>query len=78
MKSNRMRIFSYAKGRSSARWASEVDLENMPPPEPIQKPDPEKIVEDILVATLKRLQKGGNSEIAAAAEHYLEVLRPVP
>jgi hypothetical protein len=49
----------------------------MPRPEPVLKPDPEKIVEDVLVATLRRLQEDGNQEISAVAERYLELLRPV-
>ena len=81
MKSNRMRVFRHGKGRDLARWQIDqeggIDLESMPRPMAIQKPDPEKIVEDVLVATLKRLQEEGNQEIAAVAERYLGLVRPV-
>jgi hypothetical protein len=81
MKSNRMRVFSHAKGRDLARWQIDreggIDLESMPRPEPVLKPNPEKIVEDVLMATLRRLQEDGNQEIAAVAARYLELLRPV-
>ena len=85
MKSNRIRLFQpAAEGENRVAFRryellsqpQPVNLNEMPAPVPIAKPLPNKIVQDILVATLLRLQNHGSAEVAAAAADYLELIRP--
>jgi hypothetical protein len=52
-----------------------VNLDEIPAPAPISKPQPDKIVQDILLSTLLRVQSSSSSEIAAAAARYIEMIR---
>jgi hypothetical protein len=85
MKSNRMRI-----GRPAGRIAKDlasaylvasggvslgVDLTQMAPPAPVTHLHPDQIIEDILLATLSRVQASANPELAAAAARYMTLLR---
>ena len=85
MNSNRMRPIRTAAGatiRLEREWSSAppedagpIDLDGMPAPLAVEKVAPERIVADILVATLSRVQNDSSPEIAAAAEKYINVLR---
>lgn len=84
MKSNRMRLITpKLKGESRFEpiWSvppiesKPVNLKEIPAPAPISKPEPEKIVQDILVSTLLRIQSASSAEVANAAARYLEVIK---
>jgi hypothetical protein len=81
MKSNRMRLSKpfEAQNRLNTPWnvfssKRAIDIRALPPPLPIPKVDPDKVIEDVLVATLKRVQRSAKPEIAAAAARYLSLL----
>ena len=82
MKSNRMRLGPTSLG-TTRRLASKltfevmedhVSLENLPAPLPISKVSPDKLIEDILVSTLRRVQGSASPEVAAAAARYISLL----
>jgi hypothetical protein len=84
MKSNRMWLMTPEfKGNSRLKpfWplpqpsSKRVNLKEIPAPVPIAKPEPKKIVQDILVSTLLRIQSGGSAEVADAAAEYLEMIK---
>ena len=52
-----------------------IDLQRMSPPLPIVRIEPDQIIEDLLVATLTRVQRSNRGELAAAAARYLTLLR---
>ena len=49
-------------------------LEKLPAPLPIEKVSPDKLIEDILVSTLRRVQDNASAEVAAAAARYISLL----
>ena len=82
MKSNRMRFFTpvtigserYSGSSISADASMPVALETLPAPLPISKILPDQLIEDILVATLRRVQSNASPEVAAAAARYISLL----
>jgi hypothetical protein len=52
-----------------------VDLSCMPPPPAITPIRPEQVVEDILAATLARVQTEASPQVAAAAARFLARMR---
>lgn len=88
MKSNRMRLFkphNGLKGRlepdllCSAQYPqnshhSQIRIEDLPAPLPIAKISPDQLIEDILLATLRRVQNNSSPDVAAAAARYISLL----
>jgi hypothetical protein len=82
MKLNRMRLGHPSignAGRLKPKIAFEVmedlvSIENLPAPLPISKVSPDKLIEDILVSTLRRVQGSASPEVAAAAARYISLL----
>lgn len=82
MNSNRMRLFtpiiSENEGLSrnffSAGSHLPLALESLPAPLPVQKIHPDQLIEDILVATLRRVQEDASPEVSAAASRYISLL----
>lgn len=82
MKSNRMRLFTPITSESDslrrelllAGSAGSVAIESLPAPLPVRKIHPDQLIEDILVATLRRVQENASPEIAAAASRYISLL----
>jgi hypothetical protein len=85
MNSNRIWLFApeaSEKTKFAPRWQSPlqtiqkpINLQEIAAPVPIVKPQPGKIVRDLLIATLLRVQSTSSAEVAAAAVHYLELIR---
>jgi hypothetical protein len=82
MNSNRIRLFT-PNAATNARFRSAqvettvsypVNLEDLPPPLPIAKISPDQLIEDILIATLRRVQGNSSPEVAAAAARYITLL----
>lgn len=82
MKSNRMRLCQPTI-RETRRLESKlvfevmedhVCIESLPAPLPISKVSPDKLIEDILVSTLRRVQGSASAEVAAAAARYISLL----
>ena len=80
MKSNRMRLY---KPETRGRRESElifapqppgISIEDLPAPLPVAKVSPDQLIEDILIATLRRVQNSSSPEVAAAAARYLALL----
>lgn len=80
MKSNRMRLYKPEFGN---RFESElvlsplehgINIEDLPAPLPVAKVSPDQLVEDILIATLRRVQNTSSPQVAAAAARYLALL----
>ena len=82
MKSNRMRLFTpmicenegLGLNLFSAGSALPVPLESLPAPLPVRKIHPDQLIEDILVATLRRVQENASPEVSAAASRYISLL----
>ncbi len=82
MKSNRMRLGQSSigtTGRLEPKFVFEVtenpvSIESLPAPLPISKVSPDKLIEDILVSTLRRVQGSASPEVAAAAARYISLL----
>jgi hypothetical protein len=82
MKSNRMRLGQPnigIAGRLEPKLIFEVMedrviIESLPAPLPISKVSPDKLIEDILVSTLRRVQGSASPEVAAAAARYISLL----
>ena len=82
MKSNRMRLWQPIfgiEGRIHAEGLcqleeSPLEMDKIAPPLPITKVSPDQLIEDILVATLRRVQKSASPEVAAAAARYISLL----
>ena len=81
MKSNRMRLYSPSiKPRDKVNVFEcgssgiPISLAALPAPLPINKVAPDQLIEDILVATLRRVQENSSAEVAAAAARYLSLL----
>ena len=53
---------------------SQIRLEDLPAPLPVAKISPDELIEDILVATLRRVQNNSSPEVAAAAARYISLL----
>jgi hypothetical protein len=51
-----------------------ISLAALPAPLPINKVAPDQLIEDILLATLRRVQENSSPEIAAAASRYITLL----
>ena len=85
MKSNRTRPIRVGAGATlriphqrppeATQEVGAIDLDGMPAPAVIEKIAPERIIADILVATLSRVQRDSSPEIAEAAEKFISVLR---
>jgi hypothetical protein len=52
-----------------------TNLTEMAAPVPIQQIQPDQVIEDIIIATLKRVQNSANPELAAAALRYITLLK---
>ena len=85
MKSNRMRFRRPAlgierrlQGNGLLELTGPLQLEQLPAPLPIAKVAPDQVIEDILLATLRRVQKSGSPEVAAAAARYMSLLTESP
>jgi hypothetical protein len=82
MKSNRMQLGQPSIGttrRLKPKLSFEVmedhvSIESLPAPLPISKVSPDKLIEDILVSTLRRVQGSASPEVAAAAARYISLL----
>ena len=81
MKSNRMRFYQpISSGNGRVRHGFDsggtlpLRLENLPAPLPITQVSPDKLIEDILVSTLRRVQNNASPEVAAAAARYISLL----
>lgn len=85
MKSNRFRV--HPPPQSGNRWdedlaalnpsgaSGKIDLSRMPAPVLPPPTEPDQIIEDILVATLLRVQRNSSKEIVAAAQKYLQKIK---
>ncbi|MGZ8938963.1 MAG: hypothetical protein ACXW32_07110 [Limisphaerales bacterium] len=51
-----------------------IALETLPAPLPVSRVHPDQLIEDILVATLRRVQDNASPEVAAAAARYISLL----
>jgi hypothetical protein len=51
-----------------------IALETLPAPLPVSKVHPDQLIEDILIATLRRVQDNASPEVAAAASRYISLL----
>ena len=80
MKSNRMRLYSpTTKAREKINGFEcvsgiPISLATLPAPLPINKVAPDQLIEDILLATLRRVQENSSPEVAAAAARYITLL----
>lgn len=80
MKSNRMRLYSPSTTPREKVKVFECDsgipisLATLPAPLPISKVAPDQLIEDILLATLRRVQENSSPEVAAAAARYITLL----
>jgi hypothetical protein len=80
MKSNRMRLYSpptQLRERINAFECGSgipISLAALPAPLPINKVAPDQLIEDILLATLRRVQENSSPEVAAAAARYITLL----
>jgi hypothetical protein len=52
-----------------------INLESMAAPVAIERAETDQIIEDILIATLLRVQKSAKGELAAAAARYVTLLQ---
>lgn len=82
MKSNRMRLFTPTTSAVERLHAGFIhsastlplSMESLPAPLPIAKISPDQLIEDILLATLRRVKEQSSPEVAAAAARYITLL----
>jgi len=80
MKSNRLRLYSpFDNPREKIKVFEcesglPISLAALPAPLPISKVAPDQLIEDILLATLRRVQSNSSPEVAAAAARYITLL----
>jgi len=80
MKSNRMRLYTpTTKAIEGLRGgfiqsASTLRMQSLPAPVPVAKISPDQLIEDILLATLRRVKDQSSPEVAAAAARYITLL----
>ena len=80
MKSNRMRLFTPTTNVVERLRAGFIEsalplaMESLPAPLPVAKISPDQLIEDILLATLRRVKEQSSPEVAAAAARYISLL----
>lgn len=57
------------------REVGKVELSEMSAPTALPKVDPEQVVQDILVSTLRKVRRNASPEVRRTAEKYLEAIR---
>ena len=82
MKSNRMRLYQptitaverLRAGFIQSASTLPLSMESLPAPLPIAKVSPDQLIEDILLATLRKVKDQSSQEVAAAAARYISLL----
>ena len=82
MKSNRMRLYKptitaverLRAGFIQSASTLPLSMESLPAPLPVAKISPDQLIEDILLATLRKVKEQSSPEVAAAAARYITLL----
>jgi hypothetical protein len=71
-------LLAFANQEETSKFSTSkmaANLAQMAAPVPVQQVQPDQVIEDILIATLKRVQNSANPELAAAALRYITLLK---